>query len=156
MMKSALAASTAAPAFVLFGTESRADSLTPLDASEPSAKALSFVYEAATIDVHVNPTYKAGQRCGLCAHYRGRPTDLRAGCEVFTSHSVPASGWCLVWGARSSCARLSSPIVGLWFFTTAVSTLTPSQERLEISSGEREGMRKSGCARLVHRPPKRS
>ncbi|MEJ0006738.1 MAG: high-potential iron-sulfur protein [Steroidobacteraceae bacterium] len=101
MIKSALAAGTLAPAVGLFGTAGKADTLTPLDINDPSARALNFVPDAAKIDVRANPTYKAGQHCGLCAHYRGKQTDLHAGCEVFTNHSVPASGWCLVWGARA-------------------------------------------------------
>jgi len=102
LIKGVLGAGTLVPALGLFSNQSTADTLTPLDVNEPGAKALNFVADASKIDVHANPTYKPGQRCALCAHYRGKPTETLAGCEIFTTHSVPAGGWCLVWGARSS------------------------------------------------------
>jgi High potential iron-sulfur protein len=102
LMKSVLVAGVLTPAFGLFTGETRADTLTPLDANDPNAKALNYVADASKVDARVSPTFKVGQHCGLCAHYRGKQTDPVAGCEIFMGHSVPAPGWCMVWGARSS------------------------------------------------------
>jgi hypothetical protein len=100
LMKGALVASAIVTTLGRFAEEARADNLTPLDANDSNAKALMFAPDAAKIDPHANPTFKAGQRCSGCAHYKGKQTDSVAACETFPGHSVPASGWCMVWGAR--------------------------------------------------------
>jgi High potential iron-sulfur protein len=100
LVNAALAVFTVTPALGLFSSETKADALTPLNTNEPSAKALNFVPDASKIDARANPVYKGGEHCASCAHYRGKPGDPVAGCEIFPSHSVPAGGWCMVWGAR--------------------------------------------------------
>jgi len=100
LVQGALLAGAISPALGLFVEVARADSLAPLDANDANAKALMFVPDAAKIVANANPLYKAGQRCSGCAHYKGKQTDAVAACETFPGHSVPASGWCMVWGAR--------------------------------------------------------
>jgi hypothetical protein len=100
LMKSALLASSLVPALGLIGNDSRAAALTPLDPSDPMAKALGFVTDAAKVNAATSPTYKAGQRCATCAQYQGKPADASAGCTIFAGHSVPAGGWCMVWAQR--------------------------------------------------------
>lgn len=100
LMKSVLLASAFAPALGLIGKNAWAADLTPLDPSDPAAKALGFVTDASTVDAGANPTFKAGQHCAACAQYQGKPTDATAGCTIFAGHSVPAGGWCKAWVQR--------------------------------------------------------
>lgn len=102
LMKRILVSATLAPALGLGGSDAKADALKPLGANELNAKALHFVPDASKIDAHANPTYRAGEHCATCAHYKGKATDPVAGCEIFVGRSVPETGWCMVWGARAS------------------------------------------------------
>ncbi len=101
LVKSGLIAGALAPAIGLMGSTARADALTPLDPSDPSAKALSFVNDSAKVDAAANPTFKAGQKCGTCAQFQGKAGATTAGCNIFPGHSVPANGWCKVWAPKS-------------------------------------------------------
>jgi len=100
LMKRALLAG-AVPTLALIGEESRAAELTPLDADNPTAKALGFVADASKVDVSTSPAFKPGQRCSGCAQFQGKPTDASAGCTIFSGHSVPSGGWCRVWSQRA-------------------------------------------------------
>jgi hypothetical protein len=101
LMKSGLlAAGALAPVMVLVGNSARAAELTPLDPKDPTASALHFTNDATKVDAKANPTYKAGQHCGTCAQFQGKPTDAKAGCNIFAGHSVPMGGWCQVWAQR--------------------------------------------------------
>lgn len=101
LLRSALVAGTVAPILVRFNGEAMADTLTALDVNDSNAKALSFVTDASKIDPHTSPLYKPGQRCAGCAHFKGKATDQIAACETFPGRTVPAAGWCMVWGARA-------------------------------------------------------
>jgi hypothetical protein len=101
LIKGAFAAGALAPALGLIGKESRAAELTPLDPNDPAAKSLGFVLDASKVDASANSTFKAGQRCGTCMQYQGKPGDATGGCTIFAGHSVPANGWCKVWSQRS-------------------------------------------------------
>jgi len=100
LMKGAIAAGTLIPALGLVHTRAWAAELTPLDANDPTAKALHFVTDASKVDASATPNFKPGQRCANCAQYQGKPTDATAGCTIFAGHSVPAAGWCQVWSQR--------------------------------------------------------
>ena len=90
-----------AAALGLVAKESKAAELTPLDANDPTAKALGFVLDASKVDAGVNSTFKVGQHCGACAQYQGKVGDAKGGCVIFAGHSVPANGWCQAWTQRS-------------------------------------------------------
>lgn len=98
-LKSALASAAVIPA--LGGTGARADSLTPLDPADPTAQALGFALDASKVAASANPTFKAGQHCGVCAQYQGKPSDRSAGCSIYPGHSVPAKGWCRAFVQRT-------------------------------------------------------
>jgi len=100
IVKSGLIAGTLGSAFGLIGGTAGAAALTPLDASDPTAKALGFVADAAKVDVAANPTYKPAQKCSSCAQYLGKAGDATAGCNIFAGHSVPAGGWCKVYAPK--------------------------------------------------------
>jgi hypothetical protein len=73
---------------------------TPLDPSDPQAKALGFVSDAKKVDAAANPTFKSTQTCASCAQYQGKATDTSAPCTIFAGKAVPAAGWCKVWAQR--------------------------------------------------------
>jgi High potential iron-sulfur protein len=101
LMKSGLCASALLPTLGLVGNDSKAANLTPLDPSDPQAKALGFATDTSKVDPSAHPTYKPGQRCGTCQQYQGKPTDPTAACLIFAGHSVPSAGWCMVWTQRA-------------------------------------------------------
>jgi hypothetical protein len=88
------------PVAGLVAQPTRAADLTPLDPNDPTAKSLGFVADASKVDAAANGTYKAGQKCGTCAQFQGKPGDARGGCNIFTGHSVPQGGWCKVWAQK--------------------------------------------------------
>jgi hypothetical protein len=100
IVKSGLIAGALAPAFGLIGNTAGAADLPALDPNDPTAKALGFVTNASTVSAAANPTYKAGQHCGVCAQFQGKAGDARGGCNIFVGHSVPNGGWCKVFAAK--------------------------------------------------------
>jgi High potential iron-sulfur protein len=100
IVKSGLIAGALVPAFGLIGGTAGAAALTPLDANDPTAKALGFVADASKVDAASNPTYKPTQKCSTCAQFVGKAGDATAGCNIFAGHTVPAGGWCKVWAAK--------------------------------------------------------
>jgi hypothetical protein len=100
LMKRALIIAAAAPVAGLgVGLSSAAD-LPPLDPKDPTATALGFVNDGTKVDAAKYPTYKAGQHCGSCAQFQGKPGDARGGCNIFVGHTVPQGGWCQVWAQK--------------------------------------------------------
>jgi hypothetical protein len=100
IVKSGLIAGTLVPAFGLIGGTAGAAGLTPLDANDPTAKALGFVADASKVDASSNPTFKPAQKCSTCAQFLGKAGEATAGCNIFAGHTVPAGGWCKVWAAK--------------------------------------------------------
>jgi len=98
LIKSALVGLAAIPVIVC---PSRAEAAV-LEASDPQAKALGFVTDAAAVDPKANPKFAAGQNCASCSQYKGKPTDATAPCVIFSMKTVPAAGWCKVWAKRTA------------------------------------------------------
>lgn len=69
----------------------RAADLPPVSESDPTAKALGYVEDAAK---STNPARKAGADCSNCQFYSGGPTG-RGPCQLFPGKSVNAKGWCI-------------------------------------------------------------
>jgi len=65
-----------------------------VDPTDPQAKALGYVTDAAQADKARFPKYAAGQTCGSCQLYQGKPTDANAPCAIFAGKQVAAKGWC--------------------------------------------------------------
>jgi hypothetical protein len=101
LVKRGLIAGALVPAAGLMAYPAGAAPLPALDPSDPTAKALGFVTDASKVDASANLTYKAGQKCGTCAQFQGKPTDASAGCNIFAGKSVPSTGWCKVWVQKS-------------------------------------------------------
>jgi hypothetical protein len=100
IVKSGLIASALIPGAGLFTEQASAAPLPMLDPADPTAKALGFVTDATKVDAKANATYKAGQKCGTCAQFQGKPSDASAGCNIFAGKAVPSSGWCKVWAQK--------------------------------------------------------
>lgn len=100
LVKGGLLAGTLLPV-ALLNTTGAAATLPPLDPDDPTAKALGFVTDATKVNAAANPTYKAGQKCGTCAQFQGKPADPLAPCTIFAGKSVPSPGWCKVWAQRA-------------------------------------------------------
>ena len=100
IVKGGLIAASMVPMMGLVATDARAASLTPLDPSDPTAKALGFVLDSNKVDAAANPTHKAGQKCGTCAQFQGKAADASGGCNIFVGHTVPQGGWCRVWAQK--------------------------------------------------------
>jgi len=100
LLKCALSVSAFLPALDWIASEAQGAELPPLDPADALPKSLGFVSDATKIDVVTHPTFKPGQRCGLCAQYQGKAGDTRGPCIIYAGHSVPAGGWCSVWTQR--------------------------------------------------------
>lgn len=69
----------------------RAADLPHLDMSDPTAKALGYVDDAAST---TDAKHKAGDACANCQFYSGGPTGYGP-CQLFPGKSVSANGWCV-------------------------------------------------------------
>ena len=71
-----------------------------VDEASPQAVALGYVADAAKVDVKKFPKYAAGQICGNCALYQGKPADAAAGCPLFAGKQASGKGWCSAWAKK--------------------------------------------------------
>ncbi|GAB3090952.1 high potential iron-sulfur protein [Aestuariicella hydrocarbonica] len=97
---------TVGPLLALFGMSAVSHKLLatdaplkPLDSSQPTAKALSYVDDIADADPAVYDQ-SSGARCDNCLHYRDTGQS-RGGCAIFPGFSVAPQGWCKGWVKKS-------------------------------------------------------
>jgi hypothetical protein len=100
LVKGGLIAGALLPTVGLLSRSAVAAGLPPLDPNDPTAKALGFVSDATKVDTKTHPTFKAGQKCGTCAQFQGKPGEASAACTIFAGKSVPEGGWCQVWAQK--------------------------------------------------------
>lgn len=67
---------------------------------DPQAAALGYVADATKADKAKYKSYAAGQTCGNCALYQGKPADAAGGCPLFAGKQVAAKGWCSAWAKK--------------------------------------------------------
>ncbi len=72
-----------------------------LDEKSPQAQALGYVADAARADKVKFKTFAAGQHCGNCALFQGKPADATAGCPLFAGKVVAGKGWCGAWAKKA-------------------------------------------------------
>lgn len=80
-----------------------ADDLPKLEESDPVAKALVYVHDAANVDTS-NPLaarFEPGQDCANCAQIQGDEGAEWRPCGIFPGKLVSAKGWCSVWVAKT-------------------------------------------------------
>lgn len=69
-----------------------------LNPSEPAAKALGYIEDAAKVDAKANPNFKAGQHCGNCLQWAEKDRKAATGkCNLFPGKLVKNPGWCKVY-----------------------------------------------------------
>ena len=68
--------------------------LPKVDPKDPQAAALGYVTDATKADKARFPKYAAGQACGGCQLYQGKPGDAYGGCAIFAGKQVASKGWC--------------------------------------------------------------
>ena len=78
----------------------RAQDLTPLDSSNPTAAALGYVEDTSTVDAAKYPQHKVEQDCANCQFYNATEGG-RGSCQLFPGHSVAGKGWCASWAAKA-------------------------------------------------------
>lgn len=95
----ATAASTAAaePA-----APSAAANLPMVDQKDAASVALGFVSEASQADVAKYPKYAAGQACGNCALFGGKPGDAAGPCPLFVGKQVGVKSWCSAYAKKAA------------------------------------------------------
>lgn len=76
--------------------------LAPLDPKEPTAAALGYTIDTATVDNNSIPNHAADQKCVNCVQFRGAAADASGGCAIFPGRSVTANGWCKLWASTET------------------------------------------------------
>ncbi|MDE1947515.1 MAG: high-potential iron-sulfur protein [Burkholderiales bacterium] len=70
-------------------------------ANDPQAVALGYVVDATKADKTKYKTYAAGQHCGNCQLFQGKPTDATGPCPLFAGKLVHTSGWCSAYAKKA-------------------------------------------------------
>lgn len=84
----------ALPLAPLFVGAARAQALTPLPLTHPTAAALAYTEDASTVK---HASYKPGSTCDNCQFF----TAANNGCTLFPGHSVAPKGWCTAWAKKA-------------------------------------------------------
>jgi hypothetical protein len=69
--------------------------------TDPTAVSLGYKADGTKTDKAKFPKYAAGQNCGNCALFQGKPTDAAGGCPLFAGKQVAAKGWCSAYAKKA-------------------------------------------------------
>ena len=69
--------------------------------NDPQATALGYKADATKVDKAKFPKYAAGQTCGNCAVFQGKPTDAAGNCPLFAGKTVSTKGWCSAYAKKA-------------------------------------------------------
>ncbi len=72
-----------------------------VDPKDPQAQALGYVADATEADKTKYPKYAAGQSCGSCQLYQGKPGDVAGPCAIFAGKQVSPKSWCSAYTKRA-------------------------------------------------------
>jgi hypothetical protein len=72
-----------------------------VDEKSDQAKALGYVADAAKADKAKYKQFVAGQNCGACALYQGKPGEAVAACALFPGKQVGVKGWCSAFAKKA-------------------------------------------------------
>lgn len=75
-------------------TPAASGEMVKIEESDATAKALSYVHDASTVDKSKHPRFAAGQNCAGCAQYKANDADGWGGCAIFPGKLVADGGWC--------------------------------------------------------------
>lgn len=68
---------------------------------DAQAAGVGYKADATKVDKAKYPKYAAGQNCGACALYQGKPGSASGGCGLFPGKQVSAKGWCSAWAKKA-------------------------------------------------------
>ncbi|MFO1273533.1 MAG: high-potential iron-sulfur protein [Rubrivivax sp.] len=68
---------------------------------DPQAMALGYVSDATKADKAKYKNYAAGQMCGNCQLFQGKPTDAEGACPLFAGKKVSSKGWCSAYAKKA-------------------------------------------------------
>ena len=86
-----------------FGSNAFAQKPNPIvEESDPQAKALGYVADAAKIDKKKSPNYIGGSQCGNCQLYQGKPKEASGACPLYPNKQVSAKAWCNTWVKKAA------------------------------------------------------
>ena len=69
--------------------------------TDAQAVALGYKADATRVDKQKYPNYAAGQHCGVCAIYQGKPADKSGVCPLYAGKQVAGAGWCSAWSKKA-------------------------------------------------------
>jgi hypothetical protein len=69
--------------------------------SDPTAQALGYKADASQVDKAKYAKYAAGQDCGNCSFFQGKPGDAWAPCPMFGGKQVSSKGWCSAYNKKA-------------------------------------------------------
>ncbi|WP_207002041.1 high-potential iron-sulfur protein [Trinickia mobilis] len=69
--------------------------------SDPTAQGLGYKQDATQVDKAKYAKYAAGQDCGTCSFFQGKPTDAWAPCSIFGGKQVSSKGWCSAYNKKA-------------------------------------------------------
>lgn len=72
-----------------------------VEESDPTAAALGYKHDAATVDAAKYPTFKAGSHCATCQLYQGKDGEASGPCLALGGKLVDAKGWCTAYTAKA-------------------------------------------------------
>jgi hypothetical protein len=72
-----------------------------LSEADPQAVALGYRSDNTKVDAAKFPQHAAGQMCGACNFFQGKPTDAMAPCQLFAGKQVSSKGWCSAFAKKA-------------------------------------------------------
>lgn len=69
--------------------------------TDPLPASMGYKADGTKADKAKFPRYAAGQQCGNCALYQGKPGDKTGPCLLFGGKQVTAVGWCNSWAKKA-------------------------------------------------------
>jgi hypothetical protein len=76
----------------------QAADLAPLPLDNPTAVALAYAEDAASVK---HASFKPGSNCLNCQFYTAAADAARGPCSLFPGFSVNAKGWCSAWAKKA-------------------------------------------------------
>jgi hypothetical protein len=80
--------------------QSLAADMPMLSESDPQAATLGYKTDAAKADKVKYPKWAAGQQCGNCQLYQGKPGSTQGPCPLYAGKQVLATGWCSAYAKK--------------------------------------------------------
>ena len=72
-----------------------------VDEKNATAVSLGYAADATKVDKAKYPRYAAGQSCGNCQLFQGKPADAAGSCPLYAGQQVAAKGWCSAYAKKA-------------------------------------------------------